>query len=330
MRRTLRWTTVASFATAAAILGPTAGAVAAPKGPPPPKALDGHQVRLVTTVEGATAIAFGKGRVFIGAIGNEKTLKGAGVYVVSHGKTTRISKTPVIGLVYRGGALFGTSQNKVIAWSGWKNGTFHRQRVIFQRPLKQLPFLENIAVGPGGRLYFGTTATTMTAPLTTPYSGLVLSIKKDGSGLKTVAKGLRQPFGIAFLKGDRSPWVSNEGDDVAPFPPDFIVHATQGADFGYPGCKWFTPSDSACAGFTVPAAFFPVHSSPTGLAARGKTLYLAFFGGTTKKGPEIRSWKPSGPTKLVVRSPLPLVGLAISGRSMYFSNVAGMVYRVRI
>ncbi len=320
----------ASLTIAGALMAPLAANAAPKGGPPPPTAANGHKVKWVAQVTGATDIAFGHGRVFVGAIGDEKTQKGAGVYVVHGRHTTLLSRTPVIGLVYSAGALYGTSQNKVIAWSGWKKGKFTTRKVIFKRPIKDLPFLEKLAVGPDGRLYMGSSAAGEKGPLVTPYSGLVLSMKRDGSDLKTVARGLRQAFGIAFLQGDASPWLSNEGDDVPPtFPPDFIVHAVSGSDFGYPACKWITPADSACTGFATPSIFFPPHSTPTGLAARGHKLYIAYFGGTTKAGPEIRTWVPNGPTKQVVRSALPLVGLAIHCRWVYFTDVAGGVYRVR-
>lgn len=324
------WSAGSALAITASLIAPVA-ASAAP-GPPPPKATNGHKVSRVAQIEGATNVAFGRGKVFVGAIGNEKTFKGAGVYVLRRGKPVLLSPIPVIGLVYRAGTLYGTSQNRLIAWSHWKHGKFTKQKVIFKRSIKQLPFLENLAAGPDGRLYMGSSAAGEKGPLVTPYSGRVFSMKKDGSDLQTVAKGLRQAFGIAFLAGDPSPWLSNEGDDTKPFPPDFLVHAIAGSDFGYPACKWFTSTDTACTGFTTPSIFFPQHSSPTGVAARGHKLYIAYFGGTTKQGPEIRTWVPSSggtTTTQVVRSAVPLVGLAISGAWVYFTDVTGAVYRVK-
>ena len=332
MRRTCAgaWTGALASLTVAGVLAAPLAASAAPTGaPPPPTAANGHKVFPVTHLTGATDFAFGRGKVFIGAIGDENTLKGAGVYVLRGSKTVQISPIPVIGLLYADGTLYGTSQNKLIAWSNWKNGKFTKMKVIFKRPLKQMPFLEKMALGHDGRIYFGSSAVGDKGPLTTSFSGRIFSMKKDGSDRKVVATGLRQAYAIAFLKGDASPWVSNEGDDVKPFPPDFIVHAVSGSAFGYPACKWFTTSDSACTGFTTPSIFFPVHATPTGLAARGHKLYIGFFGGTTKAGPEIRTWVPNGPTKQVVKSSLPLVGLAIHGAWVYLSDVSGAVYRVK-
>jgi glucose/arabinose dehydrogenase len=330
MTRASGWSAGTALAIAGSLIAPMA-ATAAPK-PPPPKATNGHAISLVAHLTGATDVAFGHGKVFVGAIGDEKTLKGAGVYVMRRGKPVLLSPTPVIGLVYNGVTLYGTSQNQLIAWSGWKNGKFTKMKVIFKRPAKQLPFLEKMAIGRDGRIYVGSSAAGDTAPIVTPYSGRIFSMKKDGSDLQTVATGLRQPYAIAFLKGDASPWLANEGDDVKPFPPDFIVHAVTGSAFGFPACKWFTPTDTACAGLTVPSIFFPAHATPTGLAARGNKLYIGFFGGTTPAGPEIRTWVPSSGTTTttqVVRSAIPLVGLAISGQWVYFTDVTGAVYRVR-
>lgn len=325
------WSAGSVLAITASLIVPVA-ASAAPPGPPPPTATNGHKISLVAHITGATDVAFGRGKVFVGAIGDEKTAKGAGVFVLRGGKPVLLSPVPVIGLLYKAGTLYGTSQNRLIAWSNWKNGKFTKQKVIFKRSPKQLPFLEKMAIGRDGRIYVGSSAAGDKGPLVTPYSGRLFSMKKDGSDLREVAKGLRQPYAIAFLKGDASPWVANEGDDNKPFPPDFIVHAAVGSDFGYPACKWFTPTDTACAGLTTPSIFFPVHATPTGLAARGNRLYIGFFGGTTKAGPEIRTWVPSSggtTTTQVVRSAVPLVGLAISGAWVYFTDVTGAVYRVK-
>jgi glucose/arabinose dehydrogenase len=331
--RTMSWAAGATLAIAGSLIAPMA-ATAAPK-PPPPKATNGHKISLVGQITGATDVAFGHGKVFVGAIGDEQTLKGAGVYVMRRGKPVLLSPTPVIGLLYSGGTLYGTSQNRLVAWSNWKNGKFTKMKVIFKRPIKQLPFLEKMAIGPDGRIYVGSSAAGDKGPLATPYSGRIFSMKKDGSDLQTIATGLRQPYAIAFLKGDSVPWIANEGDDVKPFPPDFIVRAVTGSLFGYPGCKWFTTTDAACSGLSTPSIFFPVHATPTGLAARGTKLYIGFFGGTTKAGPEIRTWVPgtgttmSTTTTQVVRSAVPLVGLAINGAWVYFTDVTGAIYRVK-
>jgi len=204
-------------------------------------------------------------------------------------------------------------------------------KVIFQRPTKDLQYLETMAVGPDGRLYMGSSDAGDAGAIGTALSGRVLAINRDGSGLEQVAKGLRQPFGIAFVQGDPSPVVGNESDEGKSNPPDFIVHADKGSDFGFPKCQWASPSASVCAGKTPPVVRLRPHASPTGLVGRGSTIYAAFFGGTTKQGPEIRAYTAQGQvSKQLVRSALPLIGVGLNGSWLYFGDVSGSIYRVRV
>ncbi len=315
---------------ALALLAPAAaGAQEGP--PPPPVGTGGHAVSAVARgIQSPTQIAFAHGRIFVAAAGDEETGKGGGVFEIRRGRVARIIQGQFFGVVYTHGTLFGSSQNKVIAWGRWRRGAFTRRQVVFRRARKVLPFLETMAVGPGGRLYMGSGDAGDNGPFGTPLSGRVLSIRRDGSGLRVLAKGLRQPFGIAFVRGSPWPYLGNESDESTPTPPDFLVHAVPGSDFGFPGCQWLTPSAPACAGKTRPTLFFRAHASPTGLVGRGRTIYAAFFGGTTSDGPEIRALKVTGASKQVVRSSVPLIGVGLHGGRLYFGDVTGAIWRVRI
>jgi hypothetical protein len=315
---------------ASALVPAAAGAQEGP--PPPPSGTGGHPVSLVARgITSPAQIAFAHGRVFVGSPGDEKSGKGAGIYEIRGGRVARIDKAPFIGLVYTRGTLYGSSQNKVIAWSRWRRGGFTRRQVIFRRPAKQLPFLETMAVGPGGRLYMGSSDAGDKGPFGTPLSGRVLSIRRDGSGLRVLAQGLRQPFGIAFAKGSPFPYVGNESDESKPTPPDFLAHAVPGSDFGFrAGCQWLTAAAPACAGKTAPTLLFPAHASPTGMIGRGRTIYAAFFGGTTKQGAEIRALTVTGASRQLVLSAAPLIGVGLHGRRLYFGDVTGAVWKVRI
>jgi glucose/arabinose dehydrogenase len=317
------------IAIAAAILAPTGASVAA--GPPPaPVGTAGHKVSLVARGIGSpTQIAFAHGRVLVAAAGDEKTGKGGGIWQIWHGKVSQISKTPLFGLVFTHNTLFASGKNKVMS-SAWADGGLTSPKVIFQRPTSELQYLETMAVGPDGRLYMGSSDAGDAGAIGTPLSGRVLAIKRDGSGLEQIAKGLRQPFGIAFLQGDPSPVVGNESEGKSN-PPDFIVHADKGSDFGFPKCQWTSPSASACAGKTPPAVRLRTHASPTGLVGRGSTIYAAFFGGTTKQGPEIRAYTAQGQvSKQLVKSALPLIGVGLNGSWLYFGDVSGAIYRVKV
>lgn len=314
----------------ASLLAPgVAGAQQGP--PPPPVGTGGHAVVPVAQgIPSPAQIAFAHGRVFVSSPGDEQTGKGAGMYQIRRGHVSQIDKARYIGVVYTHGKLFGSSQNKVIAWSRWRHGAFTRREVIFRRPLKLLPFLETMAVGRDGRLYMGSSDAGDKAPFGTPLSGRVFAMRRDGSGLRELAKGLRQPFGIAFVQGSPWPYLGNESDESTPTPSDFLIHAVPGSDFGFPACQWVDAMAPVCAGKTAPTLLFPPHASPTGLVGRGRTIYAAFFGGTTKKGPELRALRVRGASKQIVRSAVPLIGVGLRGRQLYFGDVAGGIWRVKI
>ena len=69
-----------------------------------------------------------------------------------------------------------------------------------------------------------------------------------------VAKGLRQPWQLTFVKGNPNPFVSVLADERNPTPPDWIVNAKPGQDYGYPTCTQAVKKD--CHGFAKPVALF--------------------------------------------------------------------------
>lgn len=327
MRKSRSIVRAAVLASMAALFAP--GIAGAQQGPPPPVSTTGKTVKLVASgIPTPSQIVFGKGRTFAASPGDEETGEGAGVHQIDdNGTVTRIAEMPVLGLAYADGTLYGTSLNKVIAWSHWSHRKFTQTKVIFERPAEELPFLETLAIGPDGRLYMGSSDAGDTGPFGTPLSGRVLSIATDGSDLQELAKGLRQPFGIAFTRGDSMPWVGNESDENEPAPPDFLIHLKTGSDFGFPqGCQWADPAAPACAGKTPPTLLLPPHSSPTGMVGAGRTLYTAYFGGT-ENGPEVRAMR-NGVSTQIISSALPLVGMGRQGDRIYFSDVGGSIWRV--
>ena len=40
-------------------------------------------------------------------------------------------------------------------------------------------------------------------------------------------------------------------------PPDYVIVARDGDDYGFPACNWSKPN--ACSGFAKPVALFPAH-----------------------------------------------------------------------
>ena len=72
-------------------------------------------------------------------------------------------------------------------------------------------------------------------------------------------------------------------DERTPTPPDWVVNAKPGENYGYPTCTQAVKND--CKGFAKPIALLKNHASPMGISPIGQTLYVALFGGLGKRAP---------------------------------------------
>ena len=151
-------------------------------------------------------------------------------------------------------------------------------------PVWQHP-LGTLVPGPGGRLYLGVGAEQDALAGGHVTSGTVVSFRGDGSDLRIEARGLRGPFGLAFVPGTASLLVSDNGrDDLgATRPPDelnLIRDVTRRApDFGFPGCA--DRGGAACANSAAPLTLLAPHAGVGGVAVsadwagRGLTAFVA-------------------------------------------------------
>ena len=249
--------------------------LAAAAGPPPlPKAANGHAVTVVARgVPTPTAFAFAGSTVFVGGFGDEEHPKiFGGVYVAKSGKAVRVKGSPqhVVGLAYHSGTLYLSDGFQILAWSGWNGTQFGKSRVVVTAP-KPATF-NGIVYGPGGKLYAGVSlGNAKSADYkagTTPYANDVVAIDPSSGAITVVAKGLRQPWQLALVPGHKGPLVSDLGQENLgkKRPPDYIVEAVAGSNFGFPSCP---ATQSTCGKFTKPFAQFPAHSDPMGLAPLG-------------------------------------------------------------
>ena len=137
-----------------------------------------------------------------------------------------------------------------------------------------------------GRLYFGSGSTCNACVERDSRSAAVLSVKPDGTHLRVVARGLRNPYGLIVDRVRHRLLVSVNGrDDLGtatdPEPADMVVRLTNGADFGWPRC-W--PSArllvlvGACRGVSPPLAYLEPHASADGMAFWHGELYVAEWG----------------------------------------------------
>ena len=234
-------------------------------------------------LEHPTAMAFGPdGRLYL----TEDTgrlvavRKGSANPVV----VARGLRTP-LGLAWRGSTLYVSEQGRLSRYS-LRGPRLAGRKVL----VRNLPFglhqQDNVVVGPDGRLYLGSGSTCDACREQNRRSATILSLKRDGSDVRVVARGLRNPFGLAFRPGTDRLYASVNGQDelgtkTHPEPAESVVLVKRGAFYGWPRCR---PSYAKkalagrCRGVTPPVAYLEPHSSADGLAFWRGDLFVALWG----------------------------------------------------
>ena len=307
-------------------------AAAGAQAPPPPTAANGAAV---TTLAGGiptpTEFAFYKRNVFVSAFGSEDGSTKGGVFRVRKGKATRIKGSPraVAGIAWRKRKLYVSANKRIVVMSRWNGRRFLRIRTIYRGPAGFNGF-SGLAFGPDGRLYSGVqlSGTTDQKPDTSPFARSVVSLKPSGKDIRVEATGLRQPWQLTFVNGNPDPFVSVLADERTPTPPDWIVNAKPGQDYGYPTCT--QAQKPPCKDFAKPIALLDDHASPMGISPIGQTLYVALFGGLGN-GPVVVSMNTAGKQIKPFLSGYVAPVLAVGTRrgNVYTGDLTGTIYRVK-
>lgn len=331
--------TVAAAAAASVGAVLAAAVTGAAAGPPAPTAVNGAAVRVLGAgVPTPTAFAFAKNATFVAGFGSEDGKTAGGIFVLRGGTAVKLRGLPgASGIAWHRGELYasvvgkGGAAKRIVAYRGWNGKRFTGHRVVFTAPARFSGF-NGIAIGPDGRLYAGVSLEFADdhRASTRPYAQSVVSMTTRGADITQMAVGLRQPWQLTFAPGDPSPFVTVLGQENLgrSKPPDYIIHAAPGDDYGFPACNWSVPA--ACATFARPLALLPAHSSPTGITARGSTLYVALFVGRGK-GPEVVRLPTAGGTPKTVLAGFaaPVSAVAAHGPYLYAGDLTGRIYRTR-
>jgi glucose/arabinose dehydrogenase len=183
---------------------------------------------------------------------------------------------------------------RVTALEGFDGRRFARRRTV----VRSLPIgrhtVDSIVPGPGGRLYLGVGSEFDARPSRRRLAGSVVSFRPDGSGLRAEARGLRNPYGLAFIPGTSRLLVTDNGRDDLGLrrPPEelnLVDVAGRAPHFGFPRC--FGQGGAACAGTVAPLARLPAHASSDGLAVTadwggaGLTAFVAQNGTSFPRRP---------------------------------------------
>jgi glucose/arabinose dehydrogenase len=233
-----------------------------------------HASVYATGLTHPTALSFGpSGRLYVAE-------DGGSIVSVTHGstrpRTFRTGLVVPLGLLWRGRTLFVSESGRVEALRA--GGA---RRVV----VSGLPFgrhqQDAIVAGPDGRLYLGSGSTCDACAEKDPRSGTVLSFRPDGSGLRVVARGLRNPYGLVFVGRALYATVNGRDDLGDGEPAEAVVRIRQGTTFGWPAC-WpsyaLTRLIGRCTGATRPVAYLEPHSSADGIVSWRGDLFVAEWG----------------------------------------------------
>ena len=320
--------------------------VAAGQAPPPPTAANGAPVATVGHVDGtptSVALDSASNTVFVGTGPNEETGKGGGIIAFAAGSPTGATVPGVQGFVFglaqdpATGTLYasvaGQKGGSIVALSQWNGTSFGSVKTIFNAA-RTVGAVNGIALGPDGRLYGGAGLNVdinkkgkLAKKIPYPHPFSVFSINTDGSGFKVVARGLRQPWQMTFPQGSTSPYVTVLSQEVGKIPPDAIVVAKQGTNFGFPRC--FLKVGIGCKGKTFGKALvrFPQHTSPMGIGSLGDTLYVALFSKMEVDTIPVAGGKP---TPFLTKFVAPVVATNVLDGALYAADVSGFVYKVTL
>ena len=197
---------------------------------------------------------------------------------------------------------------RVVAYSGFDGRRFTRRRVVVDGLPTGRHRVDSLAAGPDGRLYLGVGSEHDARRSRDPLSAGVVSFRPDGGALRVEARGLRNPYGLAFIPGTARLLVIEHGRDDLGLtrPPEEVNLIRTGGSprwYGFPEC--WGQGGAACNGATAPLARLRAHSAPGAVVVAprfgryGRSAFVTRYGSTFRDN-------PSGGD--IVRIPLPARG----------------------
>ncbi len=207
-----------------------------------------------------TALSFGPdGRLYVAEQdGDIFALRSGRASLVASGFAT------ILGLAWHGHTLYVSSTGEVSTLTPSRGYTVFARRAI----VRGLPTgkHQNDGMAFQGRwMYLGVGSTCNACVEPDRRSGTIMRFHLDGSHAAIFARGLRNPYGLAFRPSTGQLYATDNGrDDFGNTVPDELNRIVQGGNYGWPDC-WGNHLGSSCAGTIAPVALFEPHSSADGL-----------------------------------------------------------------
>ncbi|MDQ2927920.1 MAG: PQQ-dependent sugar dehydrogenase [Caldimonas sp.] len=281
------------------------------------RAPPGFHVELLTSeVPNARQMALGrqadgKAVLYVGSMGAGKVYaveleggKAGAVHTIASGLELPI------GVAWRGGSLYVTAVSRLLRFDAIGDHLDHPPVpvVVTDRlPGETHHGGKFIAFGPDGKLYVPVGAPCNICEPDARH-GIIERMNADGSGVETVASGVRNSVGFDWRSSDKSLWFTDNGRDMLgdDVPSDELNHVTRAAqNFGYPYCHQGDIADPefgakhACSEFTAPAAKLGAHVASLGMRFYDGTQFPAAYRGNVFIA-EHGSWNRSKKSGYVV------------------------------
>ena len=261
----------------------------------------GFRIELVTdAVPNARQMALGrweagKGTVYVGS------MRAGKVYAVEIGAASRATVRTIAsdlempsGVAWRDGKLYVAAVSKVLRYDGiddTSSADAARPRAGVQVgaafPSETHHGWKFIAFGPDGKLYVPVGAPCNVC-VPDDRHGVIQRMNPDGSGLETVARGVRNSVGFDWSPVDQALWFTDNGRDMLgdDLPADELDRVTRiGQHFGFPFChQGDTPDPEfgkqrACSEFSPPAVKLGAHVAAIGMRFYSGTQFPAAYRG---------------------------------------------------
>jgi glucose/arabinose dehydrogenase len=136
-----------------------------------------------------------------------------------------------LGLLVLGEELYVSDNGTV-----WRLRGTERTAIVSGIPVFEHA-TDGMALGPDGKIYLGAGSTCNACKESDPRNATIARFRPDGAEFEIVARGLRNPYDLAFHPADGSLWATDNGrDDLGAEVPDELDLIQPGKHYGYPDC----------------------------------------------------------------------------------------------
>jgi glucose/arabinose dehydrogenase len=255
----------------------------------------GFQISVWTDqVPDAREMAIGaKNTVFVGSRETGK------VFAVSYGLDGKVETVRTVasglqlpvGVAFHGGDLYVSAVSRILVLRDIENHLDSPPKpelVTDKLPTETAHGWKFIAFGPDKKLYVPVGAPCNICDRGDEGFALLQRMNADGSGVETVARGIRNTVGFDWRPTDKSLWFTDNGRDMLgdDVPSDELNHVTRtGEHFGYPYCHQGDTLDpdfgkgKNCKDYTPPVLKLGAHVAALGMRFyTGKQFPAAYQG----------------------------------------------------